>query len=189
MTSRWEHRSDAALLRSATTNAEAFEALYQRYEAIVLTFVVRRVRDPQLAADLTAETFATALVRADRFRDTGGPALGWLLGIARHQILHALRRGRADLAARRRLGAERIDPSQGSLDRVEALIDTNAIAPQIRDALSDLPEHERAAVVAYVLDEQPYDAVAGVLGVTEATARKRVSRGLARMRAALEGTR
>lgn len=163
--------------------------LYRRYEAIVLTFLVRRLGDPHLAADIAAETFASALLRADRFTDTGEPAIGWLLGIARHRLLNAVRRGHAEDDARRRLGLGRLDATDASLERVEALIDTNAIADRIHDALGALPENQREAIAAYVLDEQPYDVVADALGVPEATVRKRVSRGLARMRTALEGSR
>lgn len=182
-------RSDGELLRRATTDAQAFEVLYQRYEAIVLTFLVRRIRDPHLAADIAAETFATALMKADRFVDTGEPALGWLLGIARNELLHALRSGRAADAMRQRLGLERVDFSDASIERVETLLDVAAITPQIREALQALPPDQREAVTAYVLDERSYESVAGVLGIPEATVRKRVSRGLARMRSTLEGLR
>lgn len=182
--------SDGDLLRRATTDARAFEVLYQRYEAIVLTFLVRRLSgDPHLAADIAAETFATALLKADRFVDTGEPALGWILGIARNELLHALRSGRAADAMRQRLGLERVDFSDASIERVEALFDVAAIAPQIRVALQALPPDQRDAVTAYVLDERSYESVAGVLGIPEATVRKRVSRGLARMRSTLEALR
>jgi Sigma-70 region 2 len=42
--------------------------------------------DPELDADLTAETFASALEGVDRFDPARGSAVNWLFGIARHQL-------------------------------------------------------------------------------------------------------
>jgi RNA polymerase sigma factor (sigma-70 family) len=182
-----ERSTDAELLRRLKEDADAFDAFYRRYETVVVTFLVRRTRDAHLAADLTAETFATVLLRADRFDDRGTSAVGWLLGIARNHLLNALRRNRADRRARHRLG---VDPTSidTALEQVEALIDATAAAPRITRALERLPEDQRLAVRAYVLDEEPYDRIADLLGVSEATVRKRVSRGLARMKTNLDRT-
>ena len=178
--------TDGELLRRAPHDAAAFEELYRRHEAIIATFLARRARDAELAADLLAETFATALLRADRFRDDGGPAVGWLLGIAHNQLLHALRTGRAEVKTRRRLGAEPAISSDAALERVEDLIDARAAGRQLRRALEALPENQREAVEAYVLDDRSHNAAASKLGVPQATVRKRVSRGLARLRTLLE---
>lgn len=185
----WTTRSDAQLLNAASLDSDAFAELYRRHEPVVAIFLARRCRDVELTADLTAETFATALLRADRFYDDGGPAIGWLLGIARHQLLHALRRGRVDDSARARLGAEPIATTDASLERAELLIDAAAAGPRLRRALAALPHTQRDAICAYVLDDQPYDVVAEQLGVSEPTVRQRVSRGLARMKTTLDGTR
>lgn len=108
MVSRLDSCSDAELLTRLSDEPDAFDVLYRRYETVVVTFLMRRTKDAHLAADLAAETFATMLLRADRFTDDGTPAIGWLLGIARNQLLHALRRDRADARARRKLG---VDPT------------------------------------------------------------------------------
>jgi DNA-directed RNA polymerase specialized sigma24 family protein len=50
---------------------------------------MRRTGDAELAADLTAETFAAALASRRRFDPAKGPAIGWLYGIARQQRLPA----------------------------------------------------------------------------------------------------
>jgi RNA polymerase sigma factor (sigma-70 family) len=56
-------------------------------------------------------------------------------------------------------------------------------------ALDELPEAQREAIRAHVLDEEPYADLASRLGVSEATVRQRVSRGLGRLRTTLEGRR
>jgi RNA polymerase sigma-70 factor (ECF subfamily) len=179
-------RTDGELLRRAPLDSADFEELYRRHEAIVTTFVARRARNAELTADLVAETFATALLKADRFRDDGDSAVGWLLGIARNHLLFALRKGRADVKARRRLGAEPVTSSDGALERVEELIDAQAAGPHLRRALEALPQNQREAVEAYVLDEHSYTEAATDLGIPQAAVRKRVSRGLARLRILLD---
>jgi hypothetical protein len=59
--------TDEALLLAARTDAEAFTRFYRRHATPVLGYLVRRTRDPELGADLTAETFACALEGLTRF--------------------------------------------------------------------------------------------------------------------------
>src|SRR5258708_753098 len=102
-----EPPSDGELLRRATGgDRDAFSVLYVRHETIVAGYLVRRTRDPELAADLTAETFAAAILGAGGFRDEGQSALGWLLGIARNLLGRTWQRGQIERRARRRLGVE-----------------------------------------------------------------------------------
>lgn len=61
-------QTDAELLKVARTGPSAFATFYDRYEAPVVAYFARRVGDPELAADLTAEVFAAALMAASRHR-------------------------------------------------------------------------------------------------------------------------
>jgi RNA polymerase sigma factor (sigma-70 family) len=181
--------TDGELLRLvAGGDRAAFSTLYVRHETIVAGYLVRRTRDPELAADLTAETFAAAILGAGGFRDEGQSAIGWLLGIARNLLVRTWERGSAEQRARRRLGVERTVVGDASLERVEALIDAADPTNPLLAALAALPETQREAVRAHVLDEQPYAELAQRLGIPEATVRQRVSRGLARLRTILEGS-
>jgi DNA-directed RNA polymerase specialized sigma24 family protein len=94
---------DELLARFAAGDAEAFVRFYRRHLAAVLGFFLRRTRDPELTADLTAEVFAAALVAARRYRPGERPALAWLYGIAAHKLADSRRRGRVEDDARRRL--------------------------------------------------------------------------------------
>jgi RNA polymerase sigma-70 factor (ECF subfamily) len=71
MDPNWRERSDAELLRASAAEPEAFGVFYDRHAAAVLAFLARRTGCPQLAADLTAETFAAAFVSRRRFWDDG----------------------------------------------------------------------------------------------------------------------
>src|SRR3954463_12141917 len=85
----------------------AFGVFYERRVREVLGYMMRRTGDPEAAADLTAETFAAAIVARRRFRPGGAPPGAWLFAIARRKLADYHRRGYADERARRRLGMER----------------------------------------------------------------------------------
>jgi RNA polymerase sigma-70 factor, ECF subfamily len=179
--------TDEALLVAARTDAEAFTRFYRRHAPPVLGYLVRRTGDPELGADLTAETFACALEGLARFDPERGTAVNWLFGIARHQLLHTLRRGRVERRARDRLGMPRLELDDEDLERILALAESESTAALIADALETLPPDQRAAIDARVLAEQDYDAIARRTGTTEATIRKRVSRALDSLRNTLGG--
>jgi RNA polymerase sigma-70 factor (ECF subfamily) len=77
--------------------------------------------------------------------------------------------------------------SDASLERVEALIDDSDPGNPLIAALDRLPESQRDAIRAHVVDEKSYAELAAEFGVPEGTVRQRVSRGLARLRMTLEG--
>jgi RNA polymerase sigma-70 factor (ECF subfamily) len=175
---REDPRSDAQLLAASADDPESFGRLYDRHARAVLAFFMRRTGWPQLAADLTAETFAAAFVSRRRYRDTGAPALAWLLGIARHQLGTALRRERVEDRARKRLGLERAELDDESYRRMEELGELDDLRRVVDEALSKLSPPVAAAVSLRVMRELPYAEVAERLGCSEGAARVRVARGL-----------
>ena len=82
---------------------------------------MRRTRNAELAADLTAETFAAALVARARFDPGRGSGSAWLFGIALHKLARVERSAAAERRARRRLGMERIELTDADLERIDAL--------------------------------------------------------------------
>jgi predicted RNA polymerase sigma factor len=62
-----DDHADEALLVAGRSNAEAFGLFYGRRVDAVLAFFLRRTGDRELAADLTAETFAAALASLPRY--------------------------------------------------------------------------------------------------------------------------
>jgi len=176
---RW---SDAQLLAGvAACDERAFGAFYRRHLAMIVGWCVRRTGDPELAADLTAEVFAVVLVSAARYEPTHESAAAWLVGIARNVLGHSVRRGQVDARARERLGASSLTVEDEDLAVVLEIADGQDGA--VGHLLSELPVDERSAVRARVIEEREYGEIARSLGCSEMVVRKRVSRGLARLRA------
>jgi RNA polymerase sigma-70 factor (ECF subfamily) len=181
------HDSDAALLSAiADRDGAAFAEFYRRHVPTVLAYLMRETRDPEAAADLAAEVFAAVLPAAGRYVEQGVSATPWVIGIARNKLLMSLRRGRIEAKARRRLGFEPVALDDGDLDRVVELAHTGS--GTLLRLVEGLPEDERFAVRSHVVDERPYRDIASQLECSEMVVRKRVSRGLARMREQLKET-
>lgn len=174
---RPERETDEELLLNALRRPAGFGVFYRRHVDGVLAYFMRRARDPEVATDLAAEVFAAALEASPRYDRDRGPPVAWLYGIARNVLSNSLRRGRADDDARRRLGMEPLVLEDAALARVEDLG-----AGRLDALLAELPEEQRAAVVARVLDERDYADIAGELGCSTSVVRKRVSRGLTTLR-------
>jgi len=168
--------SDEVLL--GARDAASFELLYRRHAEPLLGYFARRTADPELAADLCAETFAAALASRRRYRPERGAAAAWLYGIAAKKLADAQRRGYAERRARRRLGMERLELSDDDYARIERLGESD----DAHVLMQRLAPEQRVAITARVIEERPYDRIATDLDTSEAVVRKRVSRGLAAMR-------
>src|SRR5262245_43177557 len=170
-----EGRSDEDLL--SATDGASFELFYRRYAERMLGHFMRRTRDAELAADLTAETFAAALAGRHRYRPNTGPAGAWLFGIASKKLADAQRRGYAERRARRRMRIGPIALTDEDIERIEELAEAES-----GTLIDTLGPDQRAAVQAHVIDERGYADIALDLDVSEAVVRQRVSRGLAVLR-------
>ena len=95
---------DAQLLASTDSDPQAFGVFYERYEALVVGYLRRRVKDPETAADLTAEVFAAAFAAAPRYCPIEPTAVPWLTTMAHNTLTSSVRRGRVEEDARRRVG-------------------------------------------------------------------------------------
>jgi RNA polymerase sigma factor (sigma-70 family) len=174
-------RTDEELLAAVNGEPEAFGVFYRRHVRPLIGYLVRRTGDAELAADLCAETFAAALDGLHRFDPARGPAVAWLYGIARRLLSHASRRGVVEDRARRRLGMAPLELTDAALERIEA--EASEVATVALDAL---PADQREAVRARILDERDYADIARTTRTSEAVVRKRVSRGLAGLRARMK---
>jgi RNA polymerase sigma factor (sigma-70 family) len=178
----------ALLLATARGDERAFEAFYLRHLGPVTGFHLRRTGRRDVAFDLTAETFAAVVAGCDRFDPERGSAAGWMYAIAANKLRDSLRRGRVEDEARRRLGHERIALDDADLERVDELASVEDEHGLV-ERLAALPDDQRAAILARVVDERDYAEIAAALACSQAVVRQRVRRGLRRLRLDLEETR
>jgi RNA polymerase sigma-70 factor, ECF subfamily len=180
--------TDAELILASQREPTRFRELYDRLADDVLAYLYRRVMDPEVAADLVAETFAVAFERRGRFKDRGKPGAAWVYGIAAKELSHWYRRQAVELRAVQRLGMTVPPLDDESIARIESLVDADERRAAVAGALGRLPDAERAAVELRVIDELAYAEIAERLSCTEGAARVRVHRGLARLNRLMEAS-
>ncbi len=180
-----EDSTDGELLeRTRGGDREAFGVLYERRHELVLAYLLKRTRNPEVAMDLMAETFAAALLAlADRPPAIVGSASPWLLTIARNALIDSHRRGRVESAARARLALEPLQIEDSDIDRVLRVAAETDLLIRLSQ---ELPADQFDALRARVLDERGYGEIARELECSAAVVRKRVSRAIATLRAANE---
>ena len=172
--------TDEELLASHET--DDFGVFYDRHVRALLGYFQRRTGDPQVAADLTAETFASAIVAQERYVPTGAPALAWLYRIAQRRLVDYQRRGAVERKLQRALAMERVPLSGEDARMITLLADDAALS-----ALSELPPDQREAVAAHVIGDESYAELAAARQTSEAAVRQRVSRGLGTLRRRIGG--
>jgi RNA polymerase sigma factor (sigma-70 family) len=174
-------------LRRLAHDPDAFGAFYRQHVEDVQRFVARRVRDPQLAADLTADVFVAAIESAGSYRPSRGEPIAWLFGVARIVVAGERRRGaREGRAMQRVAGAELLD--EDDVARMHARIDAAAQARELYEALDGLPDAQRALLELTAVDGLSVAEAARSLGVRAVTARVTLHRARQAMREVLAAT-
>jgi RNA polymerase sigma-70 factor (ECF subfamily) len=164
-----------------------FVGFYEREAKSVLVFFARRTLDGELALDLTAETFAQAWCGWARVRSESPEEVrGWLFTIARRQLSGYLRRGRVERRALRQLGVSTPAMQHDDLFEIDDAAGLGELRVALKVELASLGADQREALQLRVVEELPYTVVAQRLGISEATARARVSRGLRALSRALD---
>jgi RNA polymerase sigma factor (sigma-70 family) len=175
-------QAGATRARGAGDNAAAgFERLYRANVAAVTSYFARRSADPQVVADLTADTFVTAITSFGSFDPGKGTARSWVFGIARHvYAAHCQAYGQQQDRLQRLAGRRELEPDQVGelLDRIDAERAGRALVT----GLGALPDRDRALVELVDLAGLRPKEAAAVLGVTPGAVRMRLMRARAQLR-------
>ena len=157
-------------------NPSEFEIIYDRYYARILNYLYRRTMDRDLAEDLTSRTFMQAFDALQReCRQVW--VCPWLYRIATNvhvshlRSLKCLRERIADIGRHwMSFGGRELRPDHAARSREETA--------RVRECLASMPEKYRAALILRYDEELAYREIGEVLGLTPATIRKRIERGL-----------
>ncbi|TJZ99850.1 RNA polymerase sigma factor [Actinacidiphila oryziradicis] len=152
-----------------------FATFYEQQFDAVLGFVTRRVDDPHLAADLTADIFVAALEGAHTYDARRGAPIAWLYGISRN-VIHAHFQGsaREQQAVARICGRRLLDDQD--VNAIEARIDADRAARQMATAHAALSDPLRQVLDLVALDGLTIREAAHALGISSTTARVRLHR-------------
>lgn len=173
---------DAALLRRYAEDRDeaAFTELVRRHLDGVYSIAQRRVGgDAHLAQDVAQQVFL-GLAR-DAKRLSAHPVLaGWLHTATRNASANVVRGER-----RRKAHEQELHAMQNVLSKGPSEADWNRLAPVIEEAVDQLGDSDRVAVLLRFVERQTFGEIGSALRLTEDAARKRVDRALEKLRVIL----
>jgi RNA polymerase sigma-70 factor, ECF subfamily len=163
---------DAALMKRVTQgNQRAFEELVEKYKQPVFNMIYRTLPDATEAEDLAQTVFVQVYKSAARYR-VEAKFSTWLFTIARNLCLNELRRRSRHPASSLDAAAEPEDEGPGrqfedvrNVAAPERLIQDELVA-KVSEALKDLPENQRTAMLLYQEQEKSYEEIAEILGAS-----------------------
>jgi RNA polymerase sigma factor (sigma-70 family) len=167
--------SDGELLRQYVQlgSEEAFTALVMRYLNFVYSSARRQVGSEAVARDVAQSVFIELAGKAKSLRADSHLA-SWLHVVTRRTSIDALRRE----SSRRRRELEAVEAAAlGVSDSPWA-----AIEPLLDEAVSSLDAGDRAAVLLRYFEDKSFREIGAILGVSDDTAQKRLSRAVDRLR-------
>jgi RNA polymerase sigma-70 factor, ECF subfamily len=194
---------DAALVREVAAGSQsALGDLYDRYVDAVYAAASRLTSDRQVAEEVVQETFLALWNRAELFDPKIGSLAAWLHTIARNRTVDRLRAaGRRPNLIPLSSAAGEDEEAGAALDRLvatgtviggagvgsgpEGELAATELRQVLRDALADLPEAERTAIVLAYREELTQTEIADRLGWPLGTVKTRTRRALLRLRGAL----
>ncbi len=169
--------TDQQLLRdySAHRSEPAFAELVRRHVDLVYSAALRMVRDSQLAEDVTQGTFMALAKNAHELADH--PVLsGWLHRTAQNLAAKIIR------TDTRRRAREQEAATMNALLSPESDAPWEHIAPHLDNALDELSEPDRDALLLRYFERKSAREMAQILGVSDEAAQKRVTRAVERLR-------
>ncbi|MFF2775480.1 RNA polymerase sigma factor [Streptomyces sp. NPDC058052] len=159
-----------------------FSDVYEAHFDAIFGFVTRRTADRHLAADLTADVFVAALEAYDGYDSRRGTHLVWLYGIARNTLASYARHAAREREAVATLSGRRLLDDE-DLQRFEERIDAEREARDLLARHAVLSEPLRAVIDLVAVDGLTTKEAASVLRISQATARVRLHRARAALRA------
>ena len=182
---KFDKQTDDQLVASyASGNNEAFDALLQRHQSRVYSYIYQMVREKNLAEDIFQETFVKAIttIRQGRYTENGKFS-AWISRIARNLVIDYFRQEKTEAAVssddenydvlnRKELSEETIE---------DAMIDSQ-IKADIRKLIRHLPKSQRQVLVMRYYRNLSFKEIAEATGVSINTALGRMRYAILNMR-------
>jgi RNA polymerase sigma-70 factor, ECF subfamily len=176
----WGGVEERLLERVAAGDVDSFAALYDRYSRAVYSLACGMLANTQIAQEITQEVFEGIWRGAGAFTPGRGTARSWILALAHHKSVDALRRLRV------RAAEPLFDTHPGETD-VVALALQRVEGAEVRTALGTLSEPQRAVLMLAYYGGYTQHEIAERLRIPLGTVKTRMRDGLQRLRGMLRG--
>jgi RNA polymerase sigma-70 factor, ECF subfamily len=168
---------EESLIQQSKADPEAFRGIYEKYFKRIFLFVLHRVGDKQLAADIASQVFLKALLNIGKFKFRGLPFSAWLFRIALNECNDYFRKNR-----RHRI----VTIEDHIVEHLhEELIENSReedLRKRLPEVLQKLSVDELQLIELRFFEQRPFKEVADIIGITENYAKVKVYRALQKMK-------
>ncbi|MBU8870302.1 MAG: sigma-70 family RNA polymerase sigma factor [Gemmatimonadales bacterium] len=180
-----EIRDEDLIVHVQNGRRKAFDEIVSRYKGRLFSFILRMVKDPDLAEELTQETLIRVFVHAGKYREIAKFST-WVFTIATNLVRNKMRQR----SRRPRLvslnpapdeGEMPVDPPDHEADS-SSEVEREELARLIQEATSQIPEKYRIPFLLREVDQLSYEEIQQVTGLKLGTVRSRINRARNRFR-------
>jgi RNA polymerase sigma-70 factor (ECF subfamily) len=172
-----QFEDEQALIMRSKADPAAFRPLYEKYFKKIFLFVLHRVGERQLGADITSQVFLKALVHIGKFNDRGVPFSAWLFRIALNECNDYFRK-----SSRYRIVTLDDHNVQNLFEELTAESQPEHFREQLPAILQKISAEELQLIELRYFDQRPFKEIADILGITETYAKVKVYRVLQKMK-------
>jgi len=168
---------------------KAYDEVVSRYKGRLFAFILRMVKDPTLAEELTQETLIRVYIHAAKYREIAKFST-WVFTIATNLVRNKMRqRSRRPFMLSLNPAPNDdempVDPADGEAD-ASASIEREELADLINEATAKIPEKYRIPFLLREVDELSYEEIQQVTGLKLGTVRSRINRARTRFRSLIK---
>lgn len=153
-------------------------ALYDTFQQDIYYYIFKIVKDPELAADLTQDTFMDILRKIDTLREPGA-FVAWSRQVAYSRCTAHFRKRKELLADEDEDGYSVFDTMEEERTEFipDAALDQEDLKTTIHAMIDALPQEQRAALIMRYFEEMSVGQIAEIQGVSEGTVKSRLNYG------------
>lgn len=179
-----EEANERLLVEAAQADPSRFAELYELHFDKIYAFVARRLRNRDLAEDLTAEIFHKALANLPRFQWRGAPFATWLFRIASNVIADRFKSMANEIVVSEDTMSDS-SPNSSRNQISDQLLEEVERRAQLFRLVRQLPDDQRLVIGMRFAEEKSIREIAKHLGRSEGAIKQLQFRGLQNLRAQL----
>jgi len=185
--------NEKELIERAKKDPAAFSVLYEKNFMPIFRYAMHRTGDSEASYDITSETFMKAIKKIGSYRHTGAPFSAWLYKIAINEIrMHYRKKSRGAVLFDEPDDIMSIEDAtvsgkiQEELAKAQEAADSNKALQALLAEMKEMDENYRDALTLRYVEGKKIGEISQITGKSEGTIKSLLSRGLEKLRKALE---
>ena len=169
-----ENKSDKEVIAAVLSGStEDFGCLIERYERLVYSFLLTRMKNLQEVEDIAQETFVKAFKHLKSF-DCDKKFSSWIVTIARNLMIDKIRKNSRDIAATDLVDSVLTNQYDSSQKNPQEIAIRNESFARISKMIQSIPEDVREPFVLRVVNQITYQQIAEILEIPLQTVKNRI---------------